>query len=111
MIEVFEQIYLFITNRPNDQASIYFGVNKKSLLHRTSGEIPVNAHVGRQTAISMHHEDEIAECIKLLLLAGWGWGFSSQEVTNSVRDFTRELTIDRSTPFVDGNPGDDWLYS
>ena len=87
------------------RASKHFGVNKKSLLRRTRGDIPVNACVGKATALSSHHEQELAECIKLL--AGWGWGFTSEEVKNIVRDFTKEMQID--TPFTEGRPGDDWF--
>ena len=58
-------------------ASKHYGINKKSLLRRTNGEIPVNAQVGRQTALSPIHKTELAECIKLM--AEWGWGFSSEE--------------------------------
>ncbi|GFR81706.1 hypothetical protein ElyMa_002346500 [Elysia marginata] len=49
----------------------YYGINKKSLLQRVSIEIPVNTHVGRQTAIASLHEAELADYIKVM--ADWGY--------------------------------------
>ena len=57
-------------------ASKYYSINKKSLLRRMRSEIPVNAHVGRVTAISPIHEGEMAEC---LVMAEWGYGFTPGE--------------------------------
>ncbi|GFO08331.1 hypothetical protein PoB_003483600 [Plakobranchus ocellatus] len=88
-----------------NRASKHFGINKKSLLRRTNGEIPVNSHVGRQTTLSLVHETELAECIKLM--AEWGWGFSSEEVKDIVQDFVSAAKLD--TPFVRGRPERDWL--
>lgn len=87
------------------QASKYFGINKKSLLRRTREEIPVDARVGRATALSSIHERELADTLKLL--AGWGWGFTGEEVKNIVKEFTTEMNIE--TPFTEGRPGYDWL--
>lgn len=61
-----------------NQAAKYYKINKRSLLRRTSGEIPINAHVGKKTALTPSHDNELSECIKLM--AGWGWGFTSEEV-------------------------------
>lgn len=84
-------------------AAKYYSVNKKSLLRRVSSEIPINAHVGKQTALSSLHEMELAECIKLM--ADWGYGFTTEEVKDIVQEFVLKLGID--TPFKDGRPGYD----
>ena len=55
-----------------NQAAKYYGVNKKSLLRRTSGEIPVAATVGRSTVFSSSQENELVECIKGFADRGWG---------------------------------------
>ncbi|GFO02955.1 pogo transposable element with krab domain [Plakobranchus ocellatus] len=86
-------------------ASKYYGVNKKSLLRRMSGEIPVNAHMGKTTAISSTYESELAQCIKLM--AEWGYGFTSEEVKDIVQEFVREMDLD--TLVKDGRPGYDWM--
>ena len=86
-------------------ASKYFGINKKSLLRWVNSEIPVNAHVGRKTALSPIYETELAECIKLM--AEWGYGFNSEEVRDIVQEFVREMHLE--TPFTDDRPGDGWM--
>ena len=88
-----------------NQASIHYRVNKKSLLRRVRGEVDLNAHVGQKTAISSTHEQELAECLKLL--ADWGWGFSKSEVKDLVQEFCQKNSI--STPFKDDKPGRDWF--
>lgn len=88
-----------------NRASNHFGVNKKSLLQRTRGKIPVDAHVGRQTALSPTLETELVECIKLM--SEWGWGFTSEEVKDIVQDFV--CTMKLNTPFKNGRPGRDWI--
>jgi len=90
---------------PLSAAARYYSVNKKSLLRRVTGEIPVNAHVGRPTALSVYHEKELAECIKLM--ADWGYGFSKGEVLDIVQEFITKMDIE--TPFKDGRPSYDWL--
>lgn len=47
------------------QAAKHFNVNKKSLLRRVRGDISVDSHVGRSTALAKPIEDEIMECLKL----------------------------------------------
>ncbi|XP_041377275.1 uncharacterized protein LOC121389691 [Gigantopelta aegis] len=89
----------------SSQAAKYYGVNKKSLLVRVRGEIPVNAHVGNQTALPAVCEEELSECLKLL--ADWGWGFSKEEVKDIVNDFVTKSGIE--TPFIEGRPGREWL--
>lgn len=88
-----------------NQASKYYGVNKKSLLRRVNGEIPVDAHAGRGTTLSSLFEEELAECLKLL--ASWGWGFSTEELKNVVQEFIESVKLE--TPFVGGRPGKDWI--
>lgn len=68
-----------------NQASKYYKVNKKSLMRRTSGAVPINASVGFQPALSPLHERELASCIKLM--AEWGWGFTSEEIKDVVQEF------------------------
>ncbi|KAK3764027.1 hypothetical protein RRG08_004391 [Elysia crispata] len=88
-----------------NRAAQYYKVNKKSLLRQTSGEIPINAHVGKGTVLSPIHEAELVGCIKLM--ADWGWGLTSDEVKNSVQDFVNHSKIE--TPFVNRQTGRDWL--
>ena len=89
-----------------NKAAKYFDVNKKSLLRRTSGEIPIDACVGAQTVFSPSEENELAECIKVF--ADWGWGFTKAEVKDIVQEFVQNNQME--TPFVNDLPGDDWLY-
>lgn len=90
---------------PLNQAAKYYKVNKKSLMRRTSGEVPINASVGFQTALAAIHERELASCIKLM--AKWGWGFTPEEIKDVVKEFVKAKNI--KTPFKDGRPGYDWL--
>ena len=69
------------------KAAKHFKVNRKSLLQRTSGEIPVNAHAGCHTTLTAAQEDKLAECIKLM--ATWGWGFSAGEIKYIVQEFVK----------------------
>ncbi|XP_064605782.1 uncharacterized protein LOC135470678 [Liolophura sinensis] len=86
-------------------AAKYNGVNKKSLLQRVSGEIPLNAHVGKNTVLSPPQENELAESIKLM--ADWGYGFTSEEVKDIVQQFVQAWGLE--TPFKDCRPGYDWM--
>ncbi|GFS27075.1 hypothetical protein ElyMa_001738700, partial [Elysia marginata] len=54
---------------------------------QVSGEIPVNVHVGRQTAIASLHEAKLADCIKFKVMADWGYGVTSEEVKDIVQQF------------------------
>ncbi|RUS72539.1 hypothetical protein EGW08_019706 [Elysia chlorotica] len=88
-----------------NQAAKYYKVNKKSLMRRVSGEIPIDASVGVDTALSMIHEQKLVSCIKLM--AEWGWGFTSEEIKDVVKDFVTTKKIE--TKFKDCRPGYDWL--
>jgi len=86
-------------------AAKQFGVNHKALWQRTSGNIPINAHQGRSTDLPPAVEEELTECI--LLMADWGWGFSTAEVKDIVQDFVQYKGMD--TQFQGGRPGPDWM--
>ncbi|GFO48476.1 Jerky protein [Plakobranchus ocellatus] len=90
-----------------NQASKYYKVNKKSLMRRTRGEVPVNASVGFQTALSPLHERKLASCTKLM--PEWGWGFTSEEIKDVVQEFVTKNKM--QTPFKDVCPGYDWLQN
>lgn len=85
-------------------AKIY-KVNKKSLLRRIRGEIAVDAHVGRSTALSIVDEQEIVECLKLA--SEWGWGFTKSELQYIVQEYC--MKTGKETPFRNDRPGRDWM--
>ena len=89
----------------SNQAAKQFGVDKKALLRRVRGEIPVDAHVGRQTVLTSEQERELAECI--VLVAEWGWGFTKPEVKDLIQKYC--VVNDVENPFRDARPGYDWM--
>ena len=81
-----------------NQASKHFGADKKALLRRLRGAIPVNSHPTKQTALTPDQEEDLAEY--LIVLAEWGWGFSKEVMKDIIQEFVKENDLEM--PFVNG---------
>lgn len=62
-------------------------------------------HVGRDTALKIEIEIDLANC--LTTLSKWGFGLTKEEIKDEVQIYVKQSNL--KTPFNNGRPGKDWL--
>lgn len=86
-------------------AAFKYKINRTTLMNHLKGNN--SGKVGRPTILTLNEETVIVHAIQKL--GDWGFGIDRRVVQDIVQDFI--IRVDRKTPFKDGKPGRDWMYS